>query len=152
MKCELKTITYSSSETEDLGFKIGDSLKKIDERACILIYGDLGAGKTTFIKGVASAFGISPRDIGSASFVIIAEYNTFPPFYHIDLYRIENERDIELLGIWEYLESGVSVVEWAERLKEIPEPSIKVRIRYIDENTREITIEGVPNSLCKELG
>ena len=151
MNCELKAVTHSSSETESLGYRLGDSLKKLGQKACVLIYGDLGAGKTTLIKGIASAFGISPRDIGSASFVIIAEYETNPPFYHIDLYRIENERDLDLLGIWDYLESGISVIEWAERITEIPVSSIKIMIRYIDEYKREIIIEGAPDSLCKEL-
>jgi len=142
MSCELRIITSSTKETEELGFKLGRYLRA-SKMANVLLYGDLGAGKTTFVKGVASAFGIPPMDIGSASFVIVAEYDTQPPFYHIDLYRIENERDIEVLGIWEYLESGVSVVEWAERLPEIHEGAVKVRLNYIDENSREVIIEGI---------
>lgn len=140
----MTVITKSPEETEKIGFRLG-SLLKGTERACILLYGDLGAGKTTFVKGVASAFGIPERDIGSASFVIVAEYETTPNFYHIDLYRIEHERDIESAGIWEYLESGISVVEWAERLSEIPDGAIKVRLQYLDECTREINIDGVDN-------
>ena len=143
MSHELRIITKSPSETEGVGFKLGMFLKT-HGRATVCLYGDLGAGKTTLIRGIASAFGIPERDIGSASFVIIAEYETSPPFYHIDLYRIEREDDIEELGVWEYINSGgIAVIEWAERLSEIPEGAITVKINYIDEKSREIIIEGI---------
>jgi tRNA threonylcarbamoyladenosine biosynthesis protein TsaE len=139
----LKIITRSPGETEEIGLKIGNILKA-QRGATVCLYGDLGAGKTTLIKGIASAFGIPERDIGSASFVIVAEYETTPPFYHIDLYRVELENDIDGLGIWEYIGSGgIAVVEWAERLSELPEDAIKVRMNYVDENSREIIIEGI---------
>jgi len=140
----LKIITKSSTETVTIGLKLGSLLKLLNKGGTVLLYGDLGAGKTTLIKGIASAFGIAERDIGSASFVIVAEHETLPPFYHIDLYRIEREEDIEATDIWEYIDSrGVTVVEWAERLSEIPEDAIKIKINYIDENSREIIIEGI---------
>ena len=143
MSHELRIITNSPSETEELGFKLG-RLLKAKGKGMALLYGDLGAGKTVFVKGVASALGIAERDIGSASFVIAAEYETSPPFYHIDLYRVEREGDMDNLGIWEYIGSGgIAVIEWAERLSEIPENAVKVKINYIDENSREIIIEGV---------
>lgn len=139
----MKIITRSPGETEEIGLKIGNILKA-QRGATVCLYGDLGAGKTTLIKGIASAFGIPERDIGSASFVIVAEYETIPPFYHIDLYRVERENDIDDLGIWEYIGSGgIAVVEWAERLSELPEYTIKVRMNYIDENSREVIIEGI---------
>ncbi|MCL0062507.1 tRNA (adenosine(37)-N6)-threonylcarbamoyltransferase complex ATPase subunit type 1 TsaE, partial [Thermodesulfovibrionales bacterium] len=146
-----KIITASPEGTEGWGFKIGESLK-IKEAGIVFLYGDLGAGKTVFIKGIASALNIPKRDVGSASFVIVAEYETSPPFHHIDLYRLERDDDIEALGIWEYIDSdGITVVEWAERLSEVPEEilkeAIKVRISHCNENSREIIIEGVPDSL-----
>lgn len=143
MSHELRIITKSPSETEELGRKLGNFLK-MRGGATVCLYGDLGAGKTTLIKGIASAFDIPERDIGSASFVIVAEYETTPPFYHIDLYRVERENDIDDLGIWEYIGSGgIAVVEWAERLSELPEDVIKVKMNYVDENSREIIIEGI---------
>ncbi|WP_333655093.1 tRNA (adenosine(37)-N6)-threonylcarbamoyltransferase complex ATPase subunit type 1 TsaE [Dissulfurispira sp.] len=143
MNHALRIITTSPSETEGLGLKLGRFLKA-GGGATVCLYGDLGAGKTTLIKGIASAFGIPERDIGSASFVIVAEYETTPPFYHIDLYRVEREDDIDNLGIWEYIGSGgIAVVEWAERLSELPEDAIKGRMNYVDENSREIIIEGI---------
>lgn len=142
----MKVITGSQEETEELGFKFGVFIKTQSIGAALL-YGDLGAGKTTFIKGMASAFGIPPRDIGSASFVIVAEYDTTPRFYHIDLYRIEKSNEIEELGIWEYMDSGgFAVVEWAERLPEVPDNAVKVRINYCGADCREIVIEGVPEA------
>lgn len=135
-------ITKSSAETEDLGKRIGKIVKQ-KERAVICLFGDLGSGKTTLIKGIASSFGILERDIGSASFVIVSEYETEPPLYHIDLYRLEKGQEDEI-GLWEYIESpGITLIEWADRLSEIPDDSIKINIRYLDENFREINIEGI---------
>jgi tRNA threonylcarbamoyladenosine biosynthesis protein TsaE len=140
----LRLTTGSSEETEDLGFKLGTFLKTHGGAKTICLFGELGAGKTTLIKGIASAFNISKRDIGSASFVIVAEYETSPPFYHIDLYRLEKDVDVEDTGIWEYIESdGISVIEWAERLDEIPENAVTVRINLLGEESREIIIEGI---------
>ncbi len=144
MRHVLNINSESPSETEDIGLKLGLYLKKTLKSSPVFLYGDLGAGKTTFIKGFASAFGIPKKDIGSASFVIVAEYDTMPPFYHIDLYRIEKEEDADSIGVWEYIESeGIAVIEWSERLSYIPEGSVKVTITYKDENSREIIIEGV---------
>lgn len=144
-------ITRSHAETEAFGFKIGQAIKAKLKSANVCLYGDLGAGKTTLIKGIAAAFGISKRDVGSASFVIVAEYETSPPFYHIDLYRLERAEDVEALGLWEYLEAGgVSVIEWAERLPETPDRAVTVKIGYLDEDSREISIEGIPDSFFEE--
>ncbi|HEX8948967.1 MAG TPA: tRNA (adenosine(37)-N6)-threonylcarbamoyltransferase complex ATPase subunit type 1 TsaE [Dissulfurispiraceae bacterium] len=136
-------VARTPEETEAEGRRLGKLMREGRIPRTVLLYGDLGAGKTTLIKGIASAFGIPGRDIGSASFVIVAEYDTSPRFYHIDLYRIETREGLDELGIWEYMESGgIAVVEWAERLREIPEGAITVRMNYLDEGTREIIIEG----------
>ncbi|MBI4689902.1 MAG: tRNA (adenosine(37)-N6)-threonylcarbamoyltransferase complex ATPase subunit type 1 TsaE [Nitrospirae bacterium] len=110
----------------------------------ICLYGELGAGKTTFVKGIAEAAGIPANIVASASFVIVAEYNNEIPLYHIDLYRIEKDKDIDAAGIWDYIYSGgITVIEWAERLGEVPEDFIKVKFAIIDDKTRDITIEGI---------
>ncbi len=140
----IKTISNSRDETELIGFKLGNILKKLGGPTTIYLFGDLGSGKTVLIKGIAKSYGIAPRDIGSASFVIVAEYETSPPFYHIDLYRIEGDDALESLGIWEYIDSsGITAIEWAERLSEIPEESIKVKLKFLGEESREIIIEGI---------
>ena len=69
-----------------IGFRLGNLLRP---HSVVCLYGELGAGKTTFVKGIAQALGISDRDITSASFTIIAEYDSEIPLYHIDLYRLE---------------------------------------------------------------
>ncbi len=140
----LTVTTSSQAETEALGRRLGGYLRERGGPATVLLYGDLGAGKTTLIRGIASAFGISEREIGSASFVIVAEYETTPPFYHIDLYRIEREEDLDGLGVWEYIESdGVSVIEWSERLPEVPADALRVSLNYGEGDRREIVLEGI---------
>lgn len=144
MKAIIKIVSNSIDETQSAGLRLGNLLKRTGKQFTIYLFGDLGSGKTVFIKGLGSACGISPRDIGSASFVIIAEYLSSPPFHHIDLYRIEGEEALESTGLWEYIDStGITAIEWAERLPEIPEGGIKVRLTILGENTREITIEGI---------
>lgn len=123
---------------------MGNLLKSRGQPVTVCLYGDLGAGKTTFVKGFASAFGIPETEIGSASFVIVAEYETTPPFYHIDLYRLGEEPCVEDVGIWEYIDTGgVSVIEWAEKLGEMPEDAVSVNLRQIGEDERELAIEGI---------
>ncbi len=154
---ERAIITRSAEETQRLGFGLGNLLKNRGQGVTVCLYGDLGAGKTTFVKGFASAFGIPEREIGSASFVIVAEYETTPPFYHIDLYRLGDEPCVEDIGIWEYIDAGgISVIEWAEKLGEMPEGAISVNLRQIGEDERELSIEGIDmkekNILLKEIG
>jgi len=136
-----KYISRSPHETIDIGFRLGKRLKSGD---VVGLYGELGAGKTTMVKGIARAFGIDEREIVSASFTIIAEYNTTPPFSHIDLYRIKKDDEFAELGLWDHIgEDSISVIEWAEKAeKGLPEDIIRVRLKPIDEHMREITIEG----------
>ena len=95
-------------------------------------------------KGIASALGINERDVTSASFTIIAEYDTDVPFYHIDLYRIR-PGETEEIGLHEYLASdGIAVIEWAERAEgEMPESRIMITLDYSGESSREIEIKGI---------
>jgi|WetSurMetagenome_2_1015567.scaffolds.fasta_scaffold00918_9 tRNA threonylcarbamoyladenosine biosynthesis protein TsaE len=144
--------SLSAEETADVGASLGVLLKRRGSPVAVCLYGDLGAGKTTLIKGFASAFGISERDIGSASYVIVAEYETTPPFYHMDLYRLGKEACNEDTGIWEYIESdAIVVIEWAERLGETPEGAVSVRIDIIDGDRREISVDGISQDEAKVL-
>jgi tRNA threonylcarbamoyladenosine biosynthesis protein TsaE len=137
----MKLQSNSDAETRDIGRRIGERLKRGD---VVCLYGDLGAGKTTMVKGIASALGISERDITSASFTIIAEYDADVPFYHIDLYRLTPEQ-VPDLGLHEYLgPDGISVIEWAERAEgEVPADSIRVSLYHKEEDLREIEIRGM---------
>lgn len=126
-------------ETERAGAELG---ARLSPGSTVCLYGDLGAGKTTFVKGIASAFGMDPIKIISASFTVIAEYPTTPPLYHIDLYRITSEEDLESTGIYDVLNSGgINVIEWAERIQ--LDDAISVRIEFAPDDEREITIEGI---------
>jgi len=132
----------SPEETRAIGFRVGGLLRPGD---VVGLYGELGAGKTVLAKGIGTAFGIKSREIVSASFTVIAEYDTSPPFIHIDLYRINDKTELAELGFREYLGyQGVSVIEWAEKAEgELPEDLIKIRLRPVSEHVREITIEGM---------
>lgn len=135
-------ISNGTDETKDIGFRLGRLLRPGD---VVGLYGELGAGKTVMVKGIARAFGIDERDLVSASFTIISEYHTTPSFVHIDLYRVGGEAELSELGLWEHMGGdGIAVIEWADKAEgRLPEDVIRVRLRSIDENAREITIEGI---------
>jgi tRNA threonylcarbamoyladenosine biosynthesis protein TsaE len=137
----MKFQSSSEAETKEIGRKIGKRLKRGD---VVCLYGELGAGKTTMVKGIASSLGIKERDITSASFTIIAEYDPGIPFYHIDLYRLA-PGEVAELGLREYLGSeGIYVIEWAERAEdEIPDNSVRVNFSYTNGNMREIDVKGI---------
>jgi tRNA threonylcarbamoyladenosine biosynthesis protein TsaE len=137
---QVKYTTKGPEETKGIGFKLGKLLRPGD---VVGLYGELGAGKTTMVKGIARAFGIEEREITSASFTIIAEYDTNPPFSHIDLYRIEKDTELIELGLQDQTGGdGISVVEWAEKAeKDLPEDMTKVRFKSFGESKREIIIE-----------
>lgn len=137
----MKVISNSPEATEEIGFKIG---KKLKAGNVVGLYGDLGAGKTTMVKGIARALGIDRKDITSASFTIIAEYPGNPPFFHIDLYRTSGDVDLDSTGIWDCIGThSISVIEWAEHAEgELPADSLEVTIKDMGNDVREITIEG----------
>ena len=130
--------TTTDDETRSLGKKFATILKPKD---IVFFNGDLGAGKTTFIQGVLSYFGIK-KFVRSASFMLVSEFESkVCPIYHLDLYRLDKSNTLDL-GIDEYLfGDGISLVEWCDRLKHY---NIKQRwdinIDYID-NGRKIKIE-----------
>jgi tRNA threonylcarbamoyladenosine biosynthesis protein TsaE len=130
--------SHSADETFELGRRVGEQL---NDRAVILLKGDLGAGKTVFAKGVAAGMGIDATDVTSPSFTLINVHDGRLRLYHIDLYRLESSSRIDL-GLEEILEDdrGVVMVEWAERLKFAPESSVEVEISYLSDSERVIVI------------
>ena len=128
--------TLSAKETTALGQRIGAQLKSGD---ILALSGPLGAGKTTLIQGIAQ--GLQVKDyVTSPTFILINEYQGRLPFYHIDLYRLEDPAQIEDLGIFEYFEKdGIVVIEWAERLGDLlPENAKQIKIEVRGENKRKI--------------
>ncbi len=136
----MRLTSHSPGETVGVGLKLGGMLRA---GSTVCLYGDLGAGKTTLVKGIGQAVGVPERDIMSTSFTIVAEHDTEPPFYHIDLYRIEDDADLDSTGVYDFIGGeGIAVIEWAEKI-DIPEGCIGVRINFLNNDSREIIIEGV---------
>jgi len=134
--------TKGPDETFKIGYRLGQCLKPGD---VVGLYGELGSGKTVLVKGIARAFGINERDITSASFTIITQYQTSPSFIHIDLYRIEKTDELTEIGLYEQIGGDrIAVIEWAEKAEGwLPEDMIAVYVQYTGKNDREITIEGL---------
>jgi len=128
----------SAEDTIFLGKKIGALLQPND---VIALTGDLGAGKTTFVKGIAEGLGIQDY-VTSPTFVIINIHKGKLVLNHVDLYRLEDKNEIEDLGIEEYFKSGgVCMIEWAERMGDLlPKYSEKIGIKVISEHEREICV------------
>lgn len=138
----MKLLSRSPAETETVGIKLGRLLKA---GMLVKLYGELGTGKTTMVKGIARAFGIDRDDVISPSFTIITEYNSSPRFYHLDLYRISGSRDLENTGLWDCIEeNAITVIEWPEHAEdELPKDAVSVRLSYKGLDEREIVIEGI---------
>ena len=136
-------ILISKSEADTIRLA-RDFARQLEAGSLVALYGDLGAGKTQFVKGVCEAFEVE-EVVNSPTFTIVNEYHGKLPVFHIDLYRITNVDEIFGIGFDEYLESGgVCLVEWAERLDGIiPEKRFDVRLSLIDDSTREISIAAV---------
>ena len=104
----------------------------------VLLNGELGAGKTCLTQGILHGLG-SDELARSPTFVLIAEYRARIPLYHVDLYRLSSPRHAEDLGIDEYLDSGVTVVEWADNAREVfPVAALEVRIDHVSEIERRL--------------
>lgn len=132
-------ITNTFKETQKLGKTFAKTLKKGD---VICLYGDLGSGKTTFTQGLAKGLGIKNRII-SPTFIIVRSHQLkIGMFYHIDLYRVESEKDLEGLGIEEIIndKNNIVVVEWAEKLKKyLPQKRVDIKFFHEKEDVRKIT-------------
>lgn len=111
----------------------------------IALSGDLGAGKTCFIQGLAAGLGIAGH-VTSPTFVMIAEYMGRLPLYHVDLYRTESLGEIRGLGLDEMLDgAGVTAIEWAEKGEPLlPARALRVRIGGAGDEPRSVELEGVP--------
>ncbi len=134
-------ITSSEKETFALAEQIGQNLKGTE---VILLSGALGAGKTIFAKGIAAGLDIDDvNQVCSPSYTLINIYSAKFPLYHIDLYRLENETEIDNLGWEDFLDQGVIVVEWAEKLTYELE-AIRIDIEILGDQKRKIRISPYP--------
>lgn len=131
----MEYLVNNVEETQSIAAKIAATLKGGE---VILLNGDLGAGKTTFTKGLAKALGIE-ETVTSPTFTFMKEYTGRLSLYHFDMYRVEDEDELYELGLNDYLNmNGVCVIEW-NKFEDINNP-IVINISVIDENKRKIEI------------
>lgn len=131
--------THSEAETIDAGRTLAAELRPDD---VVLLTGDLGAGKTAFVKGLAEGLGVDPLEVSSPTFTLIQEYRGGRlTLHHIDLYRL-TPREVDDLGLEELVISGAVVaVEWPDRWTRVPADAVRVELRTVGENDRAIAIE-----------
>ncbi|HRD56041.1 MAG TPA: tRNA (adenosine(37)-N6)-threonylcarbamoyltransferase complex ATPase subunit type 1 TsaE [Parachlamydiaceae bacterium] len=134
-------ISYSEKDTIACGKDFGANLS---ENAVVCFFGDLGAGKTTFIKGVSEGFaGCSSSDVNSPTFVYLNIYKGKKDVYHFDLYRLKDSEEFLSMGFDEmFYAGGATLLEWSEKIENmLPENHIRVTILHLGESSRKITIE-----------
>jgi tRNA threonylcarbamoyladenosine biosynthesis protein TsaE len=117
----------------------------------VLLTGELGAGKTTFVRGLARGLGVDPAEVASPTFVLLTSYPGRLTLHHADLYRLAGNGDERELGLEELPGPGaVLAVEWAERLAVPPwEVAVRVKLEHAGGDTRRVRIEGAPGEAAR---
>ena len=134
---------YESDSVEQTEAVAAEVARSLAAGECVALYGDLGAGKTQFVRGLVRGLGGDPRAVSSPTFVLL---NVYPggrlTVYHLDAYRVGGADDFEAIGFSELLEQGgVVVVEWAERVSSLlPADRIDITIEHIGDERRRLTI------------
>lgn len=139
------TTTHASGSEADT-MRIARDLAAALGRApvAVLLYGDLGAGKTAFVRGLVEGAGGCPDEVSSPTFVLMQEYPGRRLVHHVDLYRLGADDVADLEPLLDEMLAGDAIVaiEWADRLPHLPAPAVRVRIADRGEDDREITVEG----------
>jgi tRNA threonylcarbamoyladenosine biosynthesis protein TsaE len=132
--------THAEAETADLAAELA---RRFEGGEVVLLSGELGAGKTAFVRGLARGLGASADDVASPTFVLLTSYAGTLVLHHADLYRLRGDGDERELGLEELPGSGgVLAVEWAERLSETPWPRVvRVKLEHAGGDERLVTIE-----------
>jgi tRNA threonylcarbamoyladenosine biosynthesis protein TsaE len=132
------TLTADPAETRELGCRLGRLARP---GLLVLLAGDLGTGKTCFAQGVARGLDIpAGQPVTSPSYTLLNIYQGRLPLYHFDLYRLSRVEDLEEFGYDEAAESdGVTLIEWADRLSVPPPAALRVTLRRLDDDRRELT-------------
>lgn len=135
----MNVTTHSEAETSAVG---SDLARSLAAGSVVLLSGDLGAGKTAFVRGLAAGLGIDPEAVSSPTFTLIQEYRGGRlPLHHVDLYRLRSI-EVDDLGLDELtLEGGVTAIEWPDRLPRECASAVRVRIEHGDGDTRTIQID-----------
>ena len=136
-------VTHSPEETVLFGREIAAHLHP---PRLVLLEGDLGAGKTTLVKGIVAGLGAASEDeVTSPSFTLVHEYGSGGRVYHADLYRIEGSRDLATLGLEDLAsQAAIVLIEWGEKLGDsAPIPCTRIRMEHLVSDTRRIVVERV---------
>jgi tRNA threonylcarbamoyladenosine biosynthesis protein TsaE len=133
--------THSDEETVELGRRMAGELPR---KCCVLLIGNLGAGKTTLAKGILNGLGVAePDEVASPTFTLIHEYGReYGRAFHIDLYRLDTAAEIATLGLEEIFDrDAVVLIEWGERFPQLmPAERIEIRLRSVGGDEREIEV------------
>jgi len=133
--------TTSEEETIAVGERIA---KELPPKHVVLLIGELGAGKTTLAKGIIKGLGVAaPDEVSSPTFTLIHEYGSEGRAYHIDLYRLDEPREVTTLGLQDIFDrQAIVLIEWGERFPQfLPAQRTEIRIRATHEQEREIEVE-----------
>ena len=133
-------LTASEAETAAIG---RDVALQLGADSIVLLTGQLGAGKTAFVRGLAQGLGIDPGEVTSPTFTLIQEYRGGRlPLYHVDLYRLKPE-EVDDLGLEELGEGAVLAIEWPDRLPRPFEKAVSIKITYKDDQERWVEVDGM---------
>jgi tRNA threonylcarbamoyladenosine biosynthesis protein TsaE len=133
-------LTRSELETTAAGRRLA---ARLEAGSVVLLFGDLGAGKTAFVRGLAEGLALSGDQVSSPTFTIVQEYRGGRlPLFHADLFRLNDAREVEDLGLDEISAGGVLAVEWADKLETVPPDAVRVTIDHAGEHERRLTVEG----------
>ncbi len=140
----------SADETRRIGMSLA---REIGIPGVVLLRGELGTGKTTLTRGIAQGLGLTdPTLVNSPSFTLVNIYQGDCPIYHVDLYRLRNERDLYSIGMDDFLgKEGVTVVEWSEKLSYLPEQALEIGIEDAGDDRRILRIRfPPPKKSCRQ--
>lgn len=131
--------TTSVDATRAVGARIGATLQPGD---CVALFGELGAGKTQLVKGIAGELGIDPREVTSPTFVLHAVHQGRLALHHLDAYRMKAASELDDLALVDYLDAGgVAAIEWADRVRDaLPENRLDVTLEHAGDDRRRITL------------
>jgi tRNA threonylcarbamoyladenosine biosynthesis protein TsaE len=133
-------LTASEAETAAIG---RDVASQLGADSVVLLTGQLGAGKTAFVRGLAEGLGIDPGEVTSPTFTLVQEYRGGRlPLYHVDLYRLQSQ-EVDDLGLEELGEGAVLAIEWPDRLPRPLGKAVAIRITYKDEHERWVEVDGI---------
>lgn len=137
----IKIVSHSAEETEKIGFSVA---QKLNGTEVIALFGGLGMGKTAFTRGLAKGLGVNDG-VSSPTFALVNEYSGKCNIYHFDMYRVNTWDDLYSTGFFDYIDTGVLVIEWSENIEgALPDKVIRISIsKGSSDDERLFEIEGV---------